>query len=143
MRSFAAGLRGQEVQERERERGGLPGSGRGLRQNVAPGEKHGDGRTLHGRRLLVTQSDEGRQQARVQSESAKAPGVCGVAARRVVMRSHLARGFRFGRVFWGFGRDVPEAIAASDSTILPRQTQDRRVIVDHLDAEAVSRPSGG
>ena len=64
-------VRIQPVQQRQRERGGLAGACRGLRHHVAAREQGRDGGKLDGRRLLVAQCGEGREDSLVECESAE------------------------------------------------------------------------
>src|SRR5664280_1937144 len=67
-RDSSFGLRSDAVEDRERERGGLPGARRRLRENVAPFEERRDRRALDGRGLLVAQGGERAHEAPVEAE---------------------------------------------------------------------------
>ena len=68
VRVARVGVGRDEVQQRQRERGGLAGAGRGLAEHVAAGEQRRDRLALHRRRLFVAERRERVDEARIEAE---------------------------------------------------------------------------
>ena len=65
---------GQVLEDRQGERGGLAGAGRGLGEQVAAREQGRDRHLLDGRGLLVAEGGDGAQQPLVEVEGGEADG---------------------------------------------------------------------
>ena len=71
------GVGGDEVQQRERERGGLSGSRCGLAKDVAAGEQRWDRLALYWGRLLVAERRERVDEPRIETERGEAGALLG------------------------------------------------------------------
>src|SRR6185369_11162321 len=86
---WAAGRRAgaQAVQQRERERGGLAGAGRGLAEEVAALQQRADGRALDRGRLLVAQGGERADELVGEAQVLEADGCVGRLCRHVAVEA--------------------------------------------------------